>query len=584
MSTHRFSLARAIVAAMAALLAACSSRSAPVREVRGAATLPGGTTFTVTLATPAAGALVAVPPGDVRVTGSVALGTAPASSDTALLLALDASAAPGAAAAACAGETGSTVLGCEVSALRALAARGVTTGTVGEVGAMIFAGSAAPLDLSPAEGAQHLVAPAADADTDGAPDVGAALESIAPGQAARFTPVDVAAGPPSLGAALAGASELAAASTRPTKLLVLVSAADAGAAPAIADVTVPDGLVIRAFAVGRACDAPSAFGTLAEAAARGAPGSACQEVTPGELEAAVATVLDATLGAVTLTVDGGPAVPLMTTPDLPGGAPLTAAFDAVVAGLEAGHHDVCVTSTAADTAGSRAETTCAAVVAATLALAPPASTYELGTPGQTATVTATVAAGEAGGVAGVPVGFAILEGPNAGVTGTVPTDANGEAAFTYPARQHLEGLGTDVVEACFTDAGGAEACARATVKWQDTTPPVVSCPPGPNPAGLTIASRAAGFMRLVAVDAVDPGPEVFLKDTGSGAGYGPFASGKAVKYTQAPGGKPGAKDMGAGTGAPVLHVIGTGDPAVVGEDAVGNVSAPLVCAVPPWNR
>ena len=123
--------------------------------------------------------------------------------------------------------------------------------------------------------------------------------------------------------------------------------------------------------------------------------------------------------------------------------------------------------------------------------------------------------------------------------------------------------------------------------WQDTTPPVVACVPGLNPAGMTVMRQGglgpSGFTRLVATDAVDPAPVVFLLDTGSATIWGPFPSGKPVKYTQAPGAAPGATEMASGA-MEILHAKGKGDPAVRGKDAVGNESAPLVCPVPPWKK
>jgi hypothetical protein len=91
-------------------------------------------------------------------------------------------------------------------------------------------------------------------------------------------------------------------------------------------------------------------------------------------------------------------------------------------------------------------------------------------------------------------------------------------------------------------------------------------------------------MALGATDAVDPAPRVFLMDTGSTAVWGPFASGQAVKYTQAPGATPSAEEMGGGEGGALLHVKGQGDPALRGRDAAGNESVPLVCPVPPWKK
>jgi hypothetical protein len=126
------------------------------------------------------------------------------------------------------------------------------------------------------------------------------------------------------------------------------------------------------------------------------------------------------------------------------------------------------------------------------------------------------------------------------------------------------------------------------VTWQDTTPPVVACLPGPNPSGAIVGRQGAaspsGFMRLAAVDAVDPTPVVFLVDTGSGVVWGPFPSGQPVKYTQAPGAGPGMMEMGGDGGMELLHVKGRGDPALRGKDASGNESTPLVCPLPPWRK
>ena len=75
---------------------------------------------------------------------------------------------------------------------------------------------------------------------------------------------------------------------------------------------------------------------------------------------------------------------------------------------------------------------------------------------------------------------------------------------------------------------------------------------------------------------VDTHPEVFLRDSGSGHVWGPFASGQKVKYTQAASG-PSAKQLG---GSDILHLTGTGDAALYAVDFSGNASAPVACLVP----
>jgi hypothetical protein len=62
--------------------------------------------------------------------------------------------------------------------------------------------------------------------------------------------------------------------------------------------------------------------------------------------------------------------------------------------------------------------------------------------------------------AGVLVTFTVVAGPNAGLTGTVPTDAFGNAVFTYT---DAAGPGTDVIQA--TARGGALVSNFATKDW-----------------------------------------------------------------------------------------------------------------------
>ncbi len=192
-----------------------------------------------------------------------------------------------------------------------------------------------------------------------------------------------------------------------------------------------------------------------------------------------------------------------------------------------------------------------------------------------------MASGVNGAVAAVPVTFDVVSGPNTGATGTIETDASGQASFTCTAIQHLEGLGTDTLRACFTDAQGTKACATATQTWFDKTPPMPSCPPGPNPGGQPTGATANGLFKLVAIDAVDADPQVFLKDTGSGTVFGPFKSEVAIKYTQAPGAAPGQEPM---AGAVTWDLKGNGNASVYAKDVSGNVSSTVACAAKPGKK
>ncbi|MEU4766855.1 VWA domain-containing protein [Actinosynnema sp. NPDC023794] len=218
--------------------------------------------------------------------------------------------------------------------------------------------------------------------------------------------------------------------------------------------------------------------------------------------------------------------------------------------------------------------------AAAIDVEPEHEVNELGTPGQTHTVTATVTDDFGDPVANVPVDFSILSGPNAGGAGNGNTSAAGAVDFTYPAAQGLAGLGQDSIRGCFTHAAGHQVCDDVLKDWVDTTPPVVTCEPTNNPGGGTVppADNEDGFFVLSATDAVDPNPQVFVSDSASPAVFGGFPSGTKIKLVQAPGATPNQKP---GVGDIDWRITLKGDALVYGVDASGNQSAPVSCLVPP---
>jgi hypothetical protein len=195
-------------------------------------------------------------------------------------------------------------------------------------------------------------------------------------------------------------------------------------------------------------------------------------------------------------------------------------------------------------------------------------------------VTATVSDDFGDPVAGVDVDFDILSGPNAGAAGSGTTDVNGEVDFSYVATQGPAGLGTDEIQGCFTDGQGHDVCDTVFKRWQDTTPPDAACTPTNNPAGKNVppASNEDGFFELTATDAVDPDPEIFVRDSASSAEFGPFPSGTKIKLTQAPGATPEIKP---GTGDIDWKIKLKGDALLVAVDDSGNESDPITCLVPP---
>ncbi|MEU4745088.1 VWA domain-containing protein [Actinosynnema sp. NPDC023658] len=218
--------------------------------------------------------------------------------------------------------------------------------------------------------------------------------------------------------------------------------------------------------------------------------------------------------------------------------------------------------------------------AAAIDVEPEHAVNELGTPGQTHTVTATVTDDFGAPVPATAVDFSVLSGPNAGAAGGANTSAAGTADFTYPGTQGLAGLGTDTIRGCFTHADGHAVCDDVLKDWVDTTPPVVTCRPTNNPSGGTIppADNEDGFFVLTATDAVDPSPQVFVRDSASPAVFGGFPSGTKIKLVQAPGATPNQKP---GVGDINWRITLKGDALVYGVDASGNQSAPVSCLVPP---
>ncbi|MDP3889909.1 vWA domain-containing protein [Nocardioides sp.] len=133
---------------------------------------------------------------------------------------------------------------------------------------------------------------------------------------------------------------------------------------------------------------------------------------------------------------------------------------------------------------------------------------------------------------------------------------------------------------------GPEFVQTIDIDVLDVTPPTVACTESSNPggnvpkAGGTLPNPQGqnqdGFYRLDATDLVDPDPAVYLRDTGSGHVFGPYADGQQIKYTQAASG-PSEKPLG---GSGILHLTGTGDGELFAEDSSGNVSDPVACLVP----
>ena len=229
-----------------------------------------------------------------------------------------------------------------------------------------------------------------------------------------------------------------------------------------------------------------------------------------------------------------------------------------------------------------------------ITLDPPTAENAPGTPH---TVTATVKAGETP-LEDTLVRFEVTAGPNLGEVSDLDectpnadctTDASGRVSWTYTSNV---ALGTDTIQACFTDATGMEHCTTAKKNWVDRTPPTVACVETVNPHGKNVppagqsspGQNEDGFYEFIASDDVDDNVGIFAADLGSGVLFGPFPTGAKIKYTEANGTEPDQKKIGSENGqagAIDWHITGNGDLSVFAVDASGNESIHVSCLVPP---
>ena len=169
---------------------------------------------------------------------------------------------------------------------------------------------------------------------------------------------------------------------------------------------------------------------------------------------------------------------------------------------------------------------------------------------------------------GVQVSFSV-GGANAGVVGTCDpadgiTDLNGEVTFTYYVTQELSSLGTDSITVTASGITGT-----VYKEWVDTIPPQVSYGQGINPGGIIVPKA---FYQLNATDGIDPNPQIFVEDTGTGSVFGPFSSDANIKYIVAKGAIPSLTYIGPSS---IPFITGQGPAQIYAVDASGNVSDPV---------
>ena len=261
-----------------------------------------------------------------------------------------------------------TPLDCEIAAATALNENAVSNGTVGEVGLIGFAAGATTADLATANGAQALVAPDADADKDGTPDVVQAMRSAFSGGrqdpvgfhtfsqgTTQNTSTDFSSG-------IEAACNALADTDNPNRVVVFLSdGANRGGDPISSVPPCAPAAVFQTFAVGAqaSCDQASDLGNLQAVA--DLTGGNCTSVNdldtlPDFLQAVVLPQIT----RVELTVDGGDPVDISDSASdpLPIAGPAEIQIDHDISTLGAGSHELCITVFASDAGGTGSVESC----------------------------------------------------------------------------------------------------------------------------------------------------------------------------------------------------------------------------------
>ena len=572
--------------------------SALVTAGSNSTTLPNGAELAVSITSPATGTEFEVPPGapsisvPVNGTASVGLGDP----DATFVYVMDVS-----GSTSIGGGTGcSPILQCEKEFVTALNQAVIDSGSADEAGMAVFAGTAATADVSPAGGAQLLVAP--DAPGSSPTYIAQVIASTfstfgGDGGVNQFTFHNVG-NTTNCTAGLQAALPPVQASTNTNRVVVFVSDGQcdltglAGFDAAIAALAAEDA-VIQSIATGTGNSCGSGAGQSLQRMADQTGGSCTLVEDPGLLPDIIPNLIGSSLDSLTLSIDGGADTPIpngdISLP-LPQPGAVSVSYSTPASGLAPGDHTLCVTASGSDVTGGNASVQqCETIHLLQLSATPATATNELGID-NSHTVTAHIA-GDPSQVDGRTVTF-VVGGTHAGITGTCTlnadctTDAAGNVSFTYTVAVGPASIGTDSITVS-TPIGGNTSTVVVEKRWVDTIPPDASCPATVNPAGKHIPTAGDnpksgqnpdGFYQLVATDIVDPNPQIFVVDSGTGTVFGPYPSGTNVKYVQAPGATPSASPM---TGAVGWLIKGQGDMQTYAVDGSGNQSTSASCLVPP---
>ncbi|GAA1306416.1 PKD domain-containing protein [Saccharothrix xinjiangensis] len=318
--------------------------------------LPGGTSISVDITSPTPGTVV--PQGPVTITGTASVGTGVAVKDTALTYVVDVS---GSTASPCAG---GDVLSCERTAVANLNTIAAAPNTVvGSVGAVVFATTAATVDVGPAAGDQLLTAPETDANGNGARDVEEAVGSAVQGGVNQFTAKSVGGGTTFVPAVQAATTVTNAQSQARKVVLFLSDGFATGDVTGVAG-AVPANVDYFTFAVGPGSACNSGDYNASLQAIADLTGGTCTSVPdPANLPNVVPGVIASQLTNLTLRVNGGaPTQITNVTPALPETGPASVGYTATTGVLTSGTHELCVTAHGTDGGGAGTVTECTTVI------------------------------------------------------------------------------------------------------------------------------------------------------------------------------------------------------------------------------
>jgi len=269
-----------------------------------------------------------------------------------------------------------TPLDCEIAAATALNAQAVESGTVAEVGLVGFAEGATTADLAADGGAQVLVPPGQDDDSDDTPNVVEAMQSAYSAHRGNepvgfrvFSPVETTTQTTAFSAGLQAACDVMAESQSPIRLAVFLSDGLNRGGDLVSSVVPCDTpATFQTFAVGAdsSCEQDTAVGGLQEIADL-TDGICTAVVDLTRLPAILESVVLPQIVRIQLAIDGDDPIDISqaASPSLPaatseeGQAEVNVNYP--IPALTDGEHEICMTVFASDAGGAGEVETCATV-------------------------------------------------------------------------------------------------------------------------------------------------------------------------------------------------------------------------------